>query len=606
MSKKMRVTDPSGRLSCPDDEAEAMRRISQPGATTTGKAPANKQPGSAARGSSEVAPKAAPAGLELGSLPQANPFVIVKKEAKAAPVAVPAPAPAQRVIPAPPPVAAYRAPPAPAASRVVLTPAAEVTRMVYGQPPPPLRPGEEGPVLQAYRYTHHHQDEANYIGASTTLYPIVTCNIVLPFYSQGMTITQSVVLTCCTNCHDSLWIRDSRATATSAYLHEMGWDPKRDYEDRTRSPDSAMTTLENVLRGSSLMPYCLAYFNTARGTFSGAGVSHNKDTRWRLARLALAASMTLSGGAAPLRLEWTDLQNCLDSIDPAVRGAIDNQIASRANAPRRSQQGGGEASAPARGRQPAPPPAEERPPLPRRVRREEDNRGPLRTSTPAPSGLRRQESANRAASVHFSEHEDEEPASRGASPSSSTSGPRREAAGPRARGHSRPGARGRSSSSTASRAQRAAARTPLIGPGDEAPVQVMGRSHRDRGPTMAQPLTAGSTTYRIEGWEPLRQNVASATSWNRVPGQLGIGICRKWNTNVCDLENCPRAHVCTHCLQNDGHMGCRCNAPADVCAYNIAANTRNAPAPGTTQGPRPAHGKGKGKGKGKSPPPRRY
>ena len=42
MSKKMRVTDPSGRLSCPDDEAEAMRRISQPGASTTGKAPANK------------------------------------------------------------------------------------------------------------------------------------------------------------------------------------------------------------------------------------------------------------------------------------------------------------------------------------------------------------------------------------------------------------------------------------------------------------------------------------------------------------------------------------------------------------------------------------
>jgi hypothetical protein len=321
--------------------------------------------------------------------------------------------------------------------------------------------------------------------------------------------------------------------------------------------------------------------------------------------LALAATLSLSGGAAPLRLEWTNLQDCLEAADPAVRGEIDAEISRKRDAPRRSQQGGGEASAPARGRQPAPPPAEERPPLARRIRREDDNRGPVRTSTPAPTALRRAGSASRAASVHFSEHEDEEPTSRGASPGSDTTDRlRRSPSGPRARSPSRSGARSGSPSSTASRARRAA-RGPLIGPGDEAPVRVAGRSHRDRGPTMAQPLTAGSTTYNIVGWEPLRQNVASATSWHRVPGQLGIGICRKWNTNCCDLENCPRAHVCTHCLQNDGHRGCRCIAPADVCVYNIAANVRNAPAPGTTQGPRPAKGKGKGKGKGKSPPPRR-
>ena len=129
--------------------------------------------------------------------------------------------------------------------------------MVHGQPPPPLLPGQEGPVLQAFRYDHNAQADANWAGDSSTLYPIVTCNIQLPFYSQGLTITQSVVLTCCTNQPDSLRIRDSRATATAAYLQEMGWDPKREYEDRLRSPDSATTTLENVLRGSSLMPYGL-------------------------------------------------------------------------------------------------------------------------------------------------------------------------------------------------------------------------------------------------------------------------------------------------------------------------------------------------------------
>jgi hypothetical protein len=224
-----------------------------------------------------------------------------------------------------------------------------------------------------------------------------------------------------------------------------------------------------------------------------------------------------------LRLEWTVLQNCLDSIDPAVLGGIDGKLQGRGTRP-------GETNRVAA--KPQPPHVAGSPPLrPRRKghrwqeesaeRRQQRPTSLRHTSTDSspedrvgqPGSIRAlQRTRGRRANVSWC-------VPRVGDVRSAPQKPLR----PQGKKPVTLRREIRFSCSTASRARRAA-RQPLISPGDEAPVRVAGRSHRGRGPSMAQPLTAGSTTYRIVGWEPLRQNVASATSWHRVPGQLGIGI----------------------------------------------------------------------------------
>jgi hypothetical protein len=69
---------------------------------------------------------------------------------------------------------------------------------------------------------------------------------------------------------------------------------------------------------------------------------------------------------------------------------------------------------------------------------------------------------------------------------------------------------------------------------------------------MAQPLTQRSLEYNDADWRPLRQGVPTAIAWHRVPGQVGVGICRKWNTNCCKDRHCTWEHLCIHCLQTGG------------------------------------------------------
>ncbi len=110
-----------------------------------------------------------------------------------------------------------------------------------------MAPGQEGPVHQKFTYAHNWQEDDNFLGDRSTLYPVVTCNIRVPFYSQGGRVTQPVVKTCVSNRNDVLWIRGSRAAATADYLSEPGWDSNRDCTARpTPAAAAASSCMELV------------------------------------------------------------------------------------------------------------------------------------------------------------------------------------------------------------------------------------------------------------------------------------------------------------------------------------------------------------------------
>ncbi len=86
------------------------------------------------------------------------------------------------------------------------------------------------------------------------------------------------------------------------------------------------------------MPITVAYLVTARGTFSGAGMSYNITNPLRLARLALAATISLSRDKANINYEWVELEAALANEDVILNVAIEQEVArkrlDRAEAPR--------------------------------------------------------------------------------------------------------------------------------------------------------------------------------------------------------------------------------------------------------------------------------
>jgi hypothetical protein len=121
--------------------------------------------------------------------------------------------------------------------------------MSYGQPPPPLPFGVPCPVAQEFIYQIPVSQDADHPGHRTTLYPIRSGMVNVPFEARSGVVTWHGAMTLVTTNPKALWIRGDHATATGTYLTRFGWSTA-DYEELDL-PRECDNQLNLILSGAS-------------------------------------------------------------------------------------------------------------------------------------------------------------------------------------------------------------------------------------------------------------------------------------------------------------------------------------------------------------------
>jgi hypothetical protein len=200
--------------------------------------------------------------------------------------------------------------------------------MQYGQPPPPRPPGAPGPIYQEFNYLIPLAADKEYVGHRTTLYPVRSGMVNMPFRSRSEKWFWHSCLTLVTTNAKSLWIRGEHAQATEEFLHRHGWD-RTNTEDLDLPGDCAHH-LNQIHSGAAQWNSMRTTLITGSGTFSGVGCAGSKELRWKLCRLALAITLNENLGAAPVNLFWKDLHDAHENRDDAERErSIEREIVSK-------------------------------------------------------------------------------------------------------------------------------------------------------------------------------------------------------------------------------------------------------------------------------------